>query len=725
LAPRRSDARPVSPRRRDTGVAHLTPALLILTLLSLPTAAAEGPASTKAAAFRRDIQPLLTKYCSDCHADGSTKGNVAFDEYPSDDALVSDTDLWFKVLKNVRAGLMPPRQKPQPTDAEKQRLDDWIKYSAFGLDPANPDPGRVTLRRLNRVEYRNTIKDLMGIDYNTTEEFPPDDTGYGFDTIGDVLSVSPLLLEKYMQAAEKIVGKAVPTVAKFVPEATLTGKDFKAADGSNGERVTFYKPAQLAAKFKAPHDGSYKVTATLTVRGDFDFDPGRCNLVFKIDGKEQINQDFSWNNSKAFPFELPQNWTAGEHQFTVEMKPIEPRGQKPLVYNVPQDAAASTDKKTSPVDMMITGVRIEGPLEEKHWKSPKNYDRFFTREEPPAADPDRRQYAKEVLTAFATRAFRRPVDEPTVERLAKIAESVYQQPGKRFEHGIGQAIVAVLSSPRFLYRVEKSVPNSPDEPFSPVDEYALASRLSYFLWSTMPDAELFGLAQRGELRKNLTAQVKRLIDDPRSKNFVENFTGQWVQGRDVDGISIDVRTVLARDSGQEKELERQLEELRKRFAQQQQIAQATPNAPAGAGTGAGASATGAGAAGTGQQQNRSRLLRPTIELNTTLRTAMRQEPELYFENVIREDRSVADLIDSDYTFLNATLAKHYGITGIKGDQMRKVQLPPDSPRGGLLTMGTVLVVTSNPTRTSPVKRGQFILDNILGMSPPSRKPRRA
>jgi hypothetical protein len=710
------------PRRRSSRSARLRPLSLLVCALAGAAGYAAPPASqapARLAEFRKDVQPLINKYCSDCHADGAEKGNVAFDQFPSDDALVADTELWFKVLKNVRAGVMPPAKKPQPTAEEKQRLATWIKYGAFGLDPSNPDPGRVTLHRLNRVEYRNTIQDLMGIDFNTTEEFPPDDTGYGFDTIADVLSVSPLLLEKYMQAAEKIVAKAVPTVAKFIPETTLTGKDFKSDEGTTGERFTFYKPARLAAKFKAAQAGSYKVTATLTVRGDFDFDPGRCNLVLKIDGKEQVNQDFAWNNTKAYPFELPQNWEPGEHHFTVDLKPIEPRGAKPLVYNVPQDAAP-TEKKTSPVDMMITSVRIEGPLEEKHWKSPKNYDRFFTRTEPPTADPDRRLYAKEVLTAFATRAFRRPADDATVQRLVKIAESVYTQPGKRFEHGIAQAIVATLSSPRFLFRVEKSDIRSPDEAFSPVDEYALASRLSYFLWSTMPDAELFDLARRGELRKNLAAQVKRLVTDPRSKAFVENFTGQWVQGRDVDGISIDVRSVLARDSGQEKELERQLEELRKRFAAQAQqppqVAQANPQAGAAAGA---APIAGAGA-GQGQNPFRaSKLLRPTIELDTQLRNAMRLEPEMFFANIVREDRSLAELIDADYTYLNAKLAKHYGITGVKGEQMQKVTLPKDSPRGGLLTMGSVLVVTSNPTRTSPVKRGQFILDNILGMpSPP-------
>src|SRR5439155_11037532 len=174
---------------------------------------ASGAEIKAAAYFRKDIQPILAEYCYDCHGDGMDKGNVAFDELKSDEELLGKRDLWWAVLKNLRAGLMPPAKKPRPPEKEKRRLEDWIKYEAFGIDPKNPDPGRVTLRRLNRVEYRNTIRDLMGIEFKAAEEFPPDDTGYGFDNIGDVLTVSPLLLEKYMQAAETIVAAAVPTVA--------------------------------------------------------------------------------------------------------------------------------------------------------------------------------------------------------------------------------------------------------------------------------------------------------------------------------------------------------------------------------------------------------------------------------------------------------------------------------------------------------------------------------
>ena len=186
-------------------------------------AAVELPA---AAHFRANIQPILTEYCSDCHADGVNKGGVAFDEFKSDESVVTNRNLWLNALKNLRAGLMPPEKKARPSAEEMKRIESWIKYDEFGIDPKNPDPGRVTLRRLNRVEYRNTIRDLMGVDYDTNEEFPPDDTGYGFDNIGDVLTLSPMLFEKYLDAAKAIISKTVPTVSRVVVEKTIPGRAF-------------------------------------------------------------------------------------------------------------------------------------------------------------------------------------------------------------------------------------------------------------------------------------------------------------------------------------------------------------------------------------------------------------------------------------------------------------------------------------------------------------------
>ena len=330
---------------------------------------------------------------------------------------------------------------------------------------------------------------------------------------------------------------------------------------------------------------------------------------------------------------------------------------------------------------------------------PPNYERFFLRDDPKTPEA-RRDDAREVLRKFATKAFRRPVDDRTVERLAALAESVYAQPGKTFEAGIAHAFVAVIASPRFLFRIEESEPGAEGQAIANVDEYSLASRLSYFLWSTMPDDELIRLASRGELRKNLPAQVQRLLADPRSESMVRNFTGQWLQVRDVDGIAIDARVVLARDRGDEREGEKRRVRIRELMAIPVESR-------------------------TEEEKEEMRLMFEQfrkrgrgLELDRELRDAMQRETEMFFSHIIRENRSVTEFIDSDYTFLNERLAKLYAIPDVTGPEMRRVTLAPDSPRGGVLTQGSALVITSNPDRTSPVKRGLFVLDNILGTPAP-------
>jgi hypothetical protein len=316
--------------------------------------------------------------------------------------------------------------------------------------------------------------------------------------------------------------------------------------------------------------------------------------------------------------------------------------------------------------MRINSVQVRGPIDPKHWIAPDNYDRFFPNGPAPEEPRARDAYAEDVLRRFATKAFRRPVEPSRLQQLVGIAQGVYAAPGATFEQGIGRAMMAVLGSPRFIFRVEQPDAASAAERYALIDEYALASRLSYFLWSSMPDDELFRLAGRGELRRELRPQLARMLKDPKSQAFVRNFTGQWLQARDVEFVPINARVALG------------------------------PNAP----------------------RNRD----GRIEFDSAFRKLMRSETEMYFEHLLREDRSVLDLVDSDYTFLNERLAQHYGVPGVTGDNMRLVKLPADSPRGGVITQGTVLAVTSNPTRTSPVKRGLFILENILGTPPPPAPP---
>jgi hypothetical protein len=670
----------------------------VLGLVCLTARSAEIPA---AAHFRKHIAPILSEHCYDCHGDGMKKGSVALDEFKTDQDIVEKRDLWLAVLKNVRAGLMPPEKKPRLSPQEINQLEQWIKFEAFGIDRQNPDPGRVTVRRLNRIEYRNTIRDLMGIDFNSEVEFPPDDTGYGFDNIGDVLSISPLLLEKYMGAAKAIVSEAVPTVSKVVAERTIAGNRFQgvrpAKERNRKEtflQLSYYEAGAVSNKFKVELSGSYRLLLELAAKGNFDFDPGRCRVVFKVDDHDLLTKEFGWYDFKTFRFEFDQKWEPGDHQMALTLEPLTP-----------------IDKKTNSLDMRIVSATIRGPTEKEHWVRPKNYDRFFTGEDPKTPTA-RRKYAADVLRKFATKAFRRPVDNATVDRLVKVSEKVYSEPNKTFEAGIGHAMVAVLSSPRFLFRLEEpelAIGKAPSKfqghelSSSSVDEYSLASRLSYFLWSTTPDDELFRLAQRGELRKNLSSQVKRMLADSRSEALVENFTGQWLQTRDVEGIDINARAVLARDAGEQRDFARR----RQRFQELNAIPDAlrTPEEKAEL---------------RAMFERRRRFNRPEIELDRDLRQALREETYECFAYVMRRDRSLLELIDSDYTYLNEKLAKHYGLTNldITGPDMRRVKLPPDNARGGVLTHGSVLVVTSNPDRTSPVKRGLFVLDNFLGTPAP-------
>jgi len=688
-------------------------ALVVATLAAItgPAPGAERPA---VAEFHQQIQPILQEYCYDCHGDGAKKGQVAFDELTSDGALLNH-DLWSKVLKNVRVGLMPPLKKPRPSAGEQQQLERWIKYRAFGLDPQAPDPGRVTVRRLNRIEYRNTIHDLMGIDFKAEVEFPPDDTGYGFDTIGDVLTVSPLLLEKYLAAANDVVAEAVPTVARVIPERTIPGRQFtrtnaaRSSDDGRGRRrdtalsLSYYEPAAASLDLTVDSAGSYTLALDLAVKGSFEFDPGRCRVVFKIGDRELWRKEFGWYDNKAFHFEFNEQWEPGRQHLTLELEPLTP-----------------VDQKLNSLDMRVVGVVVRGPMEKEHWTHPKNYERFFTREAPeePAA---RLACAREVLGNFASKAFRRPVDARTVDRLAAMGADVYTQPGKTFEAGVAHAMVAVLASPRFLFRLEQAADPGPSAAAASVDEFSLASRLSYFLWSTMPDDELLGLATRGQLRQNLAAQVRRMLADARSEQLVQNFTGQWLQTRDVEGISIDARTVLARDSGQERQMREEQAALRARFARKPADPTASPKPPASGLTNETAQAK---PAAERRPPANGFFRRPRFELDGETRDAMRRETEMLVATALHEDRPVTELIDGDYTFLNEKLAKLYGITNVavSGPDLRRVALPAGSPRGGVLTAGSTLVVSSNPDRTSPVKRGLFILDNFLGMPAPPPPP---
>jgi hypothetical protein len=669
-------------------------AILVVVVFCSSSCAAEPEGAVQ---FRKNIKPVLDRFCSDCHANGSRKGGVAFDQSDAV-ALLANRSLWWKALKMLRADLMPPRGKPRPSAQQIETIAQWIKSAAFQIDPKDPDPGHVTVRRLNRIEYRNTIRDLMGVDYNTDAAFPPDDTGHGFDNIGDVLSLSPLLLEKYIAAARSVVSRAVPMEPWVVAEKRIPGRLFapagssQAGPGGDGPLpLSYCKPAVVSHKFSAKYAGRYQLIVDLTANEtyvDGVFDYNKCRLLFKADGKVLLDREFSRQGNKPYHYEFDQDWKAGPHEWTFELQPLTPK-----------------EKQVRSLTLRIVSVTARGPLDKEHLVRPPNYQRFFPDGVPEDAT-QRRQTVRTLLKRFATRAYRRPVDKETVDRLAKLAERISTEQGGTFEAGIAQAMTVILSSPRFLFREEGVLPCPPGK-HPLVDEYALASRLSYFLWSSMPDDELFRMAGENKLRANLASQVARMRADPRASEFVRHFVGQWLQARSIDSVEINARAVILRDEPPDPQAQTQRERFRELFrkppaslteAEKKELAEA-----------------------------RAKFIRgfrrfAQFALNGDLRRAMRRETEMLFEYILHNDRRVLELLDSDYTFLNERLAKHYGIDGVRGEQMRRVKLPPDSPRGGILTQGTVLAITSNPDRTSPVKRGLFILDNILGTPPPPPPP---
>ncbi len=588
---------------------------------------------------------VFMKYCSDCHTNGEMEGSLALDQLLAASDVKADRAKWASVWKNLRTQLMPPADQPQPSADEKRQLLAWIEDRVFELHPDRPDPGRVTIRRLNRTEYRHTIRDLFGVDFDTEGAFPADDTGYGFDTIGDVLSLSPLQVEKYLQAARDITAQAIPASGPKVPVFSAYGDNF--VDPRNDKETAKSMPLAAAAEVvrrqTIDHPGPYRFRCSYRVSGADGATAERAALIVKVDDVEVARRDLAWNSDDNLTLVFESPLSQGKRRLSLQMQPQTPpgEGEKPLSFR-------------------LRKLELEGPLDRSYVEYPENYKRVF-RDGPPPADPEARAaYARQTLRRLTDRAFRRPVDEPTLERLLAFA-ATFDVPGdpNGFEKGLAEALTAVLASPRFLFRAELQPEPDNHGRVAPIDEFALASRLSYFLWSSLPDEELFELARAGKLREQLRPQIDRLLADDKAQRFVRNFVGQWLRSRDVETINVDAR----------------------------------------------------------------RILKVSVEesfaiFNGNLRRAMREETDRMFAHLVAENRSVLDLLTADYAFLNETLALWYGIEGVKGNDLRKVSLPADSPRGGILTQASFLIVTSNPARTSPVKRGLFILDNLLGTPAP-------
>lgn len=580
----------------------------------------------------QDVAPLLATYCVSCHTGEEAKGDTRLDRVKGvKDAHSGDFDLRM-MREMVGSGEMPPKSKPQPTEHERLALTQWLDAMlAYVPADASIDPGWFTIHRLNRTEYRNTLRDLLGVDpakIDIAAKLPRDDTGYGFDNIADVLSVSPLAIEQYLDAAERAVEAGLGPVVRVGDEP----KALRPLEGTSGQPLPkggffLYSNGKAGAAFVAPVSGEYKirVRAWETKAGD-----ERAKLSVRIDKKQIAEYSVSGTREEPQEFEKRVRLEAGERAIAAHFTND---------YYV---------KDAGDRNLGVESITIAGPLDEATTVRPQAWTRVF---QPGASISGEDARAEAVLTAFASRAYRRPATTAQTASLVKVYRAE-RDAGAAFEPAVRTAISAALVSPHFLFRSVGRREGLEDGARYTLDGYELASRLSYFLWSSMPDEPLLAAAADGSLLKDdgLASQVRRMLADTRSDAFVSNFSGQWLQLRALENIAID----------------------RERFP----------------------------------------------DYDDRLRDAMVTEATMVVGDVLRSGRSVLEFVDSRETFLNAALAKHYGVPGVEGDRFRRVKLPEGSPRGGVLTMGAVLTLTSNTTRTSPVKRGLFVLDQILGAPPP-------
>ncbi len=587
-----------------------------------------APAEERAAApdadgYRAQVEPLLAQYCLDCHSGEEPAGELALNEVLTRGAVSHDRQTWDTMARRLRDREMPPEDgEPLPAE-QRETLLAWIDGQLANDDCGGVrDPGRVTIRRLNRNEYDNTIRDLLGVDFHPANDFPADDVGYGFDNIGDVLTMPPILLEKYLIAAQDVADRALGTsLTNLVSSDNVGGGQ----DAGNGFRVL---PSQGDVTAKVRSRGGKHYILRVQAYGDQAGDePVKMRLA--VDG--QAVREF---DVRAVA-DAPQRYEAWVD--------IPKKGQATVAVSFLNDYYRPDLPAPHDRNLYVGHLELMGPY-------PDSYKQIIPREHTPE---DRVLVAREIVNRTMSRAYRRPSTTAEVDRVLRLVESVHQDGGS-FAEGIGLGLQAMLASPHFLFRVE--LDPSPDDPdgIRELDDFEVATRLSYFLWSSMPDKELFELARQGALRKddNLAGQVRRMLADEKSQALVENFAGQWLQLRNLSTVAPDRNTYGHFDEA--------------------------------------------------------------------LRGAMRQETETFFANILREDRSVLEFLDADYTFLNERLATHYGIADVKGQEFQRVTLDP-ARRGGVLGQASVLTVTSNPTRTSPVKRGKWVLDNLLG-TPPADPP---
>jgi len=631
--------------------------------------ASSNPAGTEstpaAAAGSAEYRAVLDRYCTTCHNDRLQTAGLTLESLDMVH-VGAGAETWEKVIRKLRAREMPPPRRPRPDDATYVEFVDWIETELDRAAAADLNPGTETVHRLNRTEYTNAIRDLLALEIDGRELLPADDLSYGFDNIADVLSLSPSLLERYMLAAGKIAELAVGDPSIRATTAVYTTSPVLMQHARMSELHPFGSRGGFATRHYFPVDGEYEFKVTLErTHGD------------AIKGLQHRNElEVRLDRARVARFEIGADGQREAWNAVFNLTPYERNADSDLRFRMPVQAgmrevalsflrrSALQEGVLEPVSaaetyhyagdrdapMAVWIVEIEGPFNGATAAadaSTPSRERIFTcLPNDPAAEP---ACAEEILATLARRAFRRPVTGDDVAALMAFYDVGHAKGG--FESGVEFALRAILVDPEFLFRIEQDPADAaPGEPYR-ISDLELASRLSFFLWSSIPDDELLDAAASGSLRDEgvLGAQVRRMLADPKASALVDNFAGQWLFLRNMRSVKPDPV--------------------------------AFP------------------------------------EFDGNLREAFTRETELWFESQIKEDRSVIEVLTSDYTFANERLAKHYGIPDVAGNHFRRVTLA-DERRRGILGQGSVLTATSYANRTSPVKRGVWVLENLLGAPPP-------
>jgi len=614
------------------------------------------------------IEPMLEQYCSRCHNDFDQVAALSVSDLKADDVLTGrNAEAWEKILRRVAAGEMPPHSKAQPDPALRAQFVQWLDEGRAGFAAANPDPGRTTVRRLNRTEYANAVRDLLAVDADFGAELPPDNSGFGFDNIADVLSVSPTLMERYVAVAGKVSRMATGLTSRrdFVTtwqvpkDGSVANSGVPAYNERSGADLPLASRGGSAVRYFARYDGQYDIAAWLNSNTNNETDrlvEDRFSVRVPMKaGSHLLGLSFrrqTWpdetvqtlRNSTDYvplpldkPTDLPLDiWVDGKLASTL-MVPSFRMHPRYSQRNFPRD---------------VLQVDVAGPFNPTGMAETPSRRAVFQCH--PRRPDEERACAGTILSSLARRAWRRPVGDGEIAPLLRIYDE--ERAASDFEHGVEAGIEAILVSPRFLFVIEQPPEGSLPGSVQPVSDLDLATRLSLFLWSSIPDERLLALAEQGRLSAPgvLDAEIARMLADKRAQALTENFAGQWLYLRNLDQQRPDI-TVFP-------------------------------------------------------------------DFDTRLRSAMAMETKMFFAYVLSANRPVTDFIRADYTFVNQRLADHYGLPGVRGTAFRKVALGPDSPRGGLLGQASILTVTSYGNHTSVVKRGKWILDNMLAAPPPPPPP---